>query len=482
MMGGIHTDIESRDAAARACSPPANAPASASTARTGSARTRSPRSWCSARRAALSAIEYLSRRTAPAAPAHGELAEAAQARIRELFERTGGNETVAGLRKEMMRHDGRARGHLPQRRGPRRRPARSSASCARRYRNVELHDRSNVYNTDLLQALELGCMLDCAEAVMRRARPRARSRAARTSGSTITERDDANFLQPHARRPIAADEPPRIDYRDVVITRSQPGVRDYSGEPRCMSDAVELEVLRYNPETDSEPHFQRYAVPYSDEWVVLDALNHVKETIDPTLTLPLVLPHGGLRQLRHDDQRRAEARLARPSCATTAGVIRVEPLAPFPDRARPRDRRSTTSWQARAREAVPDPEGGEAARRRRIPADAGAAEALQAVHAVHQLHAVLRGLPGIRADPEVHRPGGDRARAPLQPAIRATAGASRARRRSRADEGVWECTFVGACSEVCPEARRPRGRDPAGQDREHHRLVPGAPHAMAEAK
>ena len=46
-----------------------------------------------------------------------------------------------------------------------------AAACAklaelrRRYRNLELHDRTNVYNTDLLQALELGSMLDCAEAV-----------------------------------------------------------------------------------------------------------------------------------------------------------------------------------------------------------------------------------------------------------------------------------------------------------------------------
>jgi succinate dehydrogenase/fumarate reductase-like Fe-S protein len=41
---------------------------------------------------------------------------------------------------------------------------------------------------------------------------------------------------------------------------------------------VELEVLRYNPETDREPHFQRYSIACREEWVVLDALNLVKET------------------------------------------------------------------------------------------------------------------------------------------------------------------------------------------------------------
>ena len=46
---------------------------------------------------------------------------------------------------------------------------------------------------------------------------------------------------------------------------------------------VQLEVLRFNPESDSEPHFQSYEVLCKEEWVVLDALNAVKETIDSTL-------------------------------------------------------------------------------------------------------------------------------------------------------------------------------------------------------
>ena len=47
---------------------------------------------------------------------------------------------------------------------------------------------------------------------------------------------------------------------------------------------LEMEVLRYNPETDREPRFQRYTIACPEEWVVLDALNHVKETLDPTLS------------------------------------------------------------------------------------------------------------------------------------------------------------------------------------------------------
>ena len=44
-----------------------------------------------------------------------------------------------------------------------------------------------------------------------------------------------------------------------------------------MSEIIMLEVLRYHPETDSEPYLQRYTVPYRDEWVVLDALNQIED-------------------------------------------------------------------------------------------------------------------------------------------------------------------------------------------------------------
>src|SRR6266700_4530823 len=47
---------------------------------------------------------------------------------------------------------------------------------------------------------------------------------------------------------------------------------------------MRLEVFRYSPETTDGPHFQTYEVPYREDWVVLDALNHIKDHIDGTLT------------------------------------------------------------------------------------------------------------------------------------------------------------------------------------------------------
>jgi fumarate reductase iron-sulfur subunit len=47
---------------------------------------------------------------------------------------------------------------------------------------------------------------------------------------------------------------------------------------------VTLEVFRYRPEESAEPTFQRYEVPFRRHWVVLDALNHIKDHIDGTLS------------------------------------------------------------------------------------------------------------------------------------------------------------------------------------------------------
>src|SRR3989454_6726157 len=51
-----------------------------------------------------------------------------------------------------------------------------------------------------------------------------------------------------------------------------------------MPETISLEVLRYSPETDAEPSFQRYDVPLRKDWVVLDALNYIKDKVDGSLT------------------------------------------------------------------------------------------------------------------------------------------------------------------------------------------------------
>jgi len=179
------------------------------------------------RRAAVSAAAYLEAGVgAGNSAALAARAAEAQARLRALFDRSDGTETLAGLRREMM-------ATMEEHAGIYRSGEGLKVACAtladlrRRYAAIELHDKTNVYNTDLLQALELGAMLDCAEAVTVSALARTESRGAHQR-LDFTARDDAKFLRHTLARYRPGGEP-AIDYRDVVITRSPPGVRDYSG-------------------------------------------------------------------------------------------------------------------------------------------------------------------------------------------------------------------------------------------------------------
>ena len=51
-----------------------------------------------------------------------------------------------------------------------------------------------------------------------------------------------------------------------------------------MPSTIALTVTRYRPEQESEPTFHTYEVPFLKDLVVLDALNHVKDTLDGSLS------------------------------------------------------------------------------------------------------------------------------------------------------------------------------------------------------
>ena len=153
-------------------------------------------------------------------------AEASQARIRALFSRTDGSESLAGLRKEMMDTMEKNVGIYRTEAGLRE-AVETIARLRERYQRITLVDKSNVFNTDLFGVLELGCMLDCASALTVGALARRESRGAHQR-LDFTARDDANYLR-HTLVHFQGAAEPRVDYLDVVITTSPPGVRDYSG-------------------------------------------------------------------------------------------------------------------------------------------------------------------------------------------------------------------------------------------------------------
>jgi succinate dehydrogenase / fumarate reductase flavoprotein subunit len=102
-----------------------------------------------------------------------------------------------------------------------------------RYANVVVQDKGRRFNTDLLEAVELGFLIELAEVITLGALARKESRGGHFR-EDYTARDDVNFMR-HTmayRAPITdgshefADEI-RLDYKPVTVTRYQPMERKY---------------------------------------------------------------------------------------------------------------------------------------------------------------------------------------------------------------------------------------------------------------
>jgi fumarate reductase flavoprotein subunit len=154
-------------------------------------------------------------------------AMAAEDRVLDLFRRTEGSESISVLRREMNEAMEAGAGIY--------RSEDSLQSCAvqmqqirERYAHVALSDKSNVFNTDLIEALELGSMIDVASAMVCSALQRRESRGSHQR-LDHPDRDDSAFLR-HSLARYSATKLPVVDYCDVTITRSQPAERVYGGE------------------------------------------------------------------------------------------------------------------------------------------------------------------------------------------------------------------------------------------------------------
>jgi succinate dehydrogenase / fumarate reductase, flavoprotein subunit len=98
------------------------------------------------------------------------------------------------------------------------------ASLRERYARVWVQDSSRRYNTDLLEAVELGFLLDLAEALVVSARARTESRGGHFREDHPT-RDDKNWLK-HTLA-LRTDGGVKLDYKPVTMTRYEPMERRY---------------------------------------------------------------------------------------------------------------------------------------------------------------------------------------------------------------------------------------------------------------
>ncbi|NQX11085.1 succinate dehydrogenase flavoprotein subunit [Microbacteriaceae bacterium VKM Ac-2855] len=101
-----------------------------------------------------------------------------------------------------------------------------------RYRNISVQDKGKRFNTDLLEAVELGFLLDLAEVVVYSARNRKESRGGHMRDD-YPKRDDENYMQ-HTMAYLSGDahssdagDHIRLDWKPVRMTRYQPMERKY---------------------------------------------------------------------------------------------------------------------------------------------------------------------------------------------------------------------------------------------------------------
>ncbi|MCA5923419.1 MULTISPECIES: succinate dehydrogenase flavoprotein subunit [Curtobacterium] len=101
-----------------------------------------------------------------------------------------------------------------------------------RFMQVSVQDKGKRFNTDLLEAVELGFLLDLAEVVVYSARNRKESRGGHMRDD-YPKRDDENYMQhtmayltgdPHSS---LADDHITLDWKPVVVTRYEPMERKY---------------------------------------------------------------------------------------------------------------------------------------------------------------------------------------------------------------------------------------------------------------
>ena len=223
-----------------------------------------------------------------------------------------------------------------------------------------------------------------------------------------------------------------------------------------MAEAIRLQVARYRPEHEDDLSFEEFDVPCPREWVVLDGLNYVKDRLDGTLSFRWSCRMGICGSCGMTVN--GEPKL---TCATfltdyAPGPVRIEPLANFPV---VRDLvveitdfmeklESVKPWIVRDEEK-PLSEG----------------EYLQTpdeLEAYKQYSMCINCLlcyaacPIYGLEPDFIGPAAI-ALAQRYNLDSRDQGAAERMDLLSAHAGIWGCTFVGECTEVCPKHVDPAG-------------------------
>lgn len=213
---------------------------------------------------------------------------------------------------------------------------------------------------------------------------------------------------------------------------------------------IDIDVLRYRPEDDHEPFWQRYTEPFSDDMSVLQGLQHIKDEIDGTLSFRWSCRQaicGSCGMMVNGDPKL--------SCQTflrdlMPGPLKIEALAHMPIE---RDLIVSVEPFVKKLESVspyiiPN-----------TPRTLDQGEYLQTpseLHAFAQFSGCINCMlcyaacPQYGLNPEFLGPGV----LALMHRYNSDSRDGGTRQRMAAistEDGVWSCTAVGYCSEVCPK-------------------------------
>src|SRR5215470_9760127 len=223
-----------------------------------------------------------------------------------------------------------------------------------------------------------------------------------------------------------------------------------------MPATVAMTVVRYRPEMESEPTVQTYDVPVRKDWVVLDALNYIKDQVDGSLSFRWSCRMGVCGSCGMKVNGKPKLTCAAFLTEYLPGPICVEPLDNFP---LVRDLvvdltdflgklKKVKPWIVRKQDkALAEGEY------RQTPAQLDAFKQYSMCincmlcYSTCPISGLEPGFIGPAAIALAQRYNMD---------SRDQGAAERLDALSEHD-GIWQCTFVGECTKVCPKHVDPAG-------------------------
>jgi len=212
---------------------------------------------------------------------------------------------------------------------------------------------------------------------------------------------------------------------------------------------VVFRVTRYRPVPGGRPTFQDYGLPFRNDMVVLDGLNYIKDHLDPTLTFRWSCRMGICGSCGANINGQPSLTCGTYIRDVSRGVVTVEPLSNFPilkdlvvdfddflnKLASVKPYIVRKDWGDWTKEYTQYPEDLEAYRQQSLCINCMLCYA---------------ACPVVGTSPEFIGPA---ASALALRYIRDSRdeGADARLARLNTKNGVWECTFVGECSVVCPK-------------------------------